>query len=593
MKSKKWLISLGLAVVLVVAFALPACEPTPTGYWYTPEGEKISFEINTFESNTIDPYSYTPWDNDIGIMVANDLADFGLNVSVRVLNSTTFWEYIYQPNLGGMETFIYAEEPSPWSDWVWQMMLDPTGWGAYSNPCWYNNARYTELYVENYLAPNLTAKKEILYEMQEILAEDLPMIYLVRPEHISAYRTDNWDNWFNEMGGLVSWINEYSIREMTPVGNTTQLNIGLLTLMDSLNMEQWILQRTHAGCLYLMLVYENLAFYHKVDEASLASNPYAAYEFVPKLATNYYWGHEGTNQTLTIDLQPGVKWHDFDKSGETLDADDVVYTMKYVIYPWGAIFPWSVNRPIDWDWVYDDENPNQWDIQPEDILAEATGPHQVKFTYVEGWHQNEDFFPSLFLWDTIVPQHVFTAEGAPEDPLSWNGNYTGTGPYMVEDFVPGDYLLLKRFDDYWGPLPEAEQILFKLYSGDEPLFLALEGGEIDAATRTASFSKIDDYKANWDLEVEIVPGLPIYYLGFNLHPTAGYAPLQDKVLRQAIAYAIDKQDIIDIALGGYGETADGWIYNESPMHNPDLPQYTFDPTAARNLLLAAGYTYKE
>ena len=87
---------------------------------------------------------------------------------------------------------------------------------------------------------------------------------------------------------------------------------------------------------------------------------------------------------------------------------------------------------------------------------------------------------------------------------------------------------------------EAEQILFKLYSDAGPLFLALEAGDIDAAIAAAPFAKIDDYEANPDLHVETVPDLSIYYLIFNLHPTAGYAPLQDVVLRQAIGYAIDE-----------------------------------------------------
>jgi len=90
-----------------------------------------------------------------------------------------------------------------------------------------------------------------------------------------------------------------------------------------------------------------------------------------------------------------------------------------------------------------------------------------------------------------------------------------------------------------------------------------------------------------------VPGLTISYLGFNLHPEQGYAPLQDKVLSQAIAYAIDNQDTLEMVLGGYGEVPDAWIYRESPMHNPDLPQYAFNLTTARDMLLAARYTYVE
>ena len=117
-----------------------------------------------------------------------------------------------------MQAFVSAEDPSPnpWSDWIWMMLANPGTWGIDWNPCWYCNAAYDTLFQQNYFAPNLTAKKAILFGMQQILAGDLPVVFLARKDLIAACRTDNWDNWFNEMGGYATWINEYSIREVTP-----------------------------------------------------------------------------------------------------------------------------------------------------------------------------------------------------------------------------------------------------------------------------------------------------------------------------------------------------------------------------------------
>jgi len=573
-KSKKWLISLGLAVVLVVACALPACNGgAGDEYWYTPEGEKISFEIATIGGRA----------SDRGLMAVSDLQDFGFDVTHRVLDSTTFYEYLYEPNLGGMEAFISSNDPGPdpWSDWIWIMLSDPEDWGYLWNPTWYNDERYNELWVENYVAPNLSAKQEVLFEMQEILAQDVPIHFLVRDEFIAVHRTDDWGNWFNEMGGYVSWINEYSLRECNKLGDETQLKVGTLTLVPNLNMDQEVLMYSNVGCLYLMLVYENLAFYPKIDQ-DLAD----AYDFVPKLATGYSVSYEddgagGQNQVWTIDLRKGVKWHDYDTSGKNLTADDVVYTIKYVTLKWDVI------KPVNWTAAEE----NDWEILPDHMLATKTGDYQVQIRFIEGWHQNEDYLPNVFMWDAVVPEHVFNAEGAPEDPLSWHGNYTGTGPYKVAEFVADEYLLLELNDDYWGPLPEAEQILFKMYADSGPLFLALEAGEIDAVEGEAvPHPKYDEYVENPDLAVETVQDLSVYYLGFNLHPDMGYEPLQDVALRQAIAYAINKQDIVDVAMGGYGEVTYSWTYNESPNLNPDLTKYDYDPTEAESILLAAGYT---
>jgi len=589
MKSKKWLISLGLAIALVVVFALPACNGNgngngelPVGNWYTPGGEKISFDITTLGGT----YS------DIGLMLVSDLRDFGLDVGQVVLDSTTFYDYLYLPNEGGMQAFMAADDPSPdpWSDWIWIYLSDPEDWGYMWNPCWYNNERYNELWVENYLAPNLTAKKKILYEMQEIMAQDVPLHFLVRGENIAVVRTDNWDNWFNEMGGHVTWLNEWSIREVTPLTDDKQLNLGDVIFNTNLNMDQETLMYTNIGCLYLMLVYENLAFYPKIDK-DLGD----AYNFEPKLATDYsisyeYDGKGRHNQVWTINLREGVKWHDYDTSGEYLDADDVVYTLKYVTSKWG------VNKPIDWDAV----EANDWTIEPEHVLVEKTGEHQVTFTFIEGWHQNEGFFPSVYLWDAVVPEHVFgpagngTYEGWNEDPLLWDGNCIGTGPYKVKEWVPDNHLLLLRNEDSWGPKPEAEQVLFKLYSDSGTMFTALEAGEIDCTLGdSAPPAKIEAYKEDPNLEVDPVASLGVYYLGFNLHPSMGYEPLQDVELRKAIAYAIDKQNIVDMVFGGYGEVAYSWVYNESPNFNPDLTKYDYNVAAAENLLLAAGYTKHE
>jgi ABC-type transport system substrate-binding protein len=587
MKSKKWLISLGLAVVLVMAFALPACNGTPKEYWHTPGGEKISFKISSITG----PYY------NIALLVAENLQDLGLDVTVEAIDSSTYYDYLYQPDLGGMEAFVSAEDPSPdpWSDWIWMMLGDPEDWGYMWNPTWWTNSTYDELFQQNYFAPTLDAKKDIIFEMQEILANELPVIYLVREDIISVYREENWDNWFNELGGPCTWINEYSMREVTQAGDETQLNIGTIALMSNLLMDQESLMYTNAGCLYLMMVYENLAGYPKVDEASVEANPLVAYDFVPKLATAHSWDYEadgtgGQNQILTIDLREGVKWHD----GENFTADDVVYTLKYVTNKWGN------NKPINWTAV---EDAGGEEILPEHVLVTKTGDYQVEFRFVEGYHQNEEYFPSVYMWDAVVPEHVFgpagngTQEGWNEDPLSWDGNYIGTGPYKVLEWEQDEYLLLERFDDYWGDgvegwgLPEAQQILWKLFPDYGQMWISLEAGEIDTTMGSgAPFAKYDAYMANAELTVEVVKDLSVNYMGFNLHPTAGYEPLQDLALREAIAAAIDKENIVDVAFGGYGEAADAFVYNESGNHNPSLPNNEYDPTEAASILTAAGYT---
>jgi hypothetical protein len=64
-------------------------------------------------------------------------------------------------------------------------------------------------------------------------------------------------------------------------------------------------------------------------------------------------------------------------------------------------------------------------------------------------------------------------------------------------------------------------------------------------------------------------------------------------MREFVTVVRDEEDLLDMVFGGYGEIPDGWVYCESGTHKPDLPQYTFNLTTARNMLLAARYTYVE
>ena len=586
MKSKKWLISMGLAVVLIVAFALPACTTTPTEYWYTPGDEKISFEIAS-----------PPGHHDEALLIVEDLQDFGLDVSAPPMESSTFFDILYTPNKeGALEAFVWADDPAldPWSDWIWCYFADPWDWGWHWNPCWYDVPVFNDLYLENYLATNMTRKKEILSEMQVMLAEDIPVVFLMREDIITACRTDRWDNWFNEMGGYATWINEYSIREVTNLTAGTRLNIAVTAMPNSLDHDQLDFQNTNLGTLYLLLVYEPLYAYPKVDPATLASDPDAAYGFAPRLVNAYSWSYDppdkSGDQILTLDLEEGVKWHD----GENFTADDVVFSFKEQV-----ISPWAPNMPVDWHWVYNKSNPNRWDVMEDDIQVTKTGEHQVQLSYVEGWHQPDAYLPNDFLWYSIVPEHVFGADGDgeydgwTENATDWDGESIGTGPFKVKEYEVDQYILLERNEDYWGELPAAKEVLFKLYEDDNAMWMAFESDNpnslMDLAIAGVKFPKKASYEADPRITVEVLPDLSILVLGFNLHKK-GYAPLAELPLRQAIAAAIDKENMCDMIAGGYAEPADSWVYLDSSYHHDSLPNNTYNLTKAANILTDAGYT---
>jgi len=327
-----------------------------------------------------------------------------------------------------------------------------------------------------------------------------------------------------------------------------RLNVGFTTPQDTLTMDEKLLW-TNWGCLYLMLVYDNLARYNMLNTSM------DTYTFWPGLAKSYEVSEDGT--TWTLHLVENATWHD----GVPVTAEDVAFTFEYLFQTPG----WGGHTKV-WEEI---EVIDDYTIRVvHDIeLATVTPP---------GW----------WMWDPVIPKHIF--ESHKDDILSFpNEESIGSGAFKLKEFKTDQYMWLEVNEDYWGERPYVDEVVFMNYGNTETAIMAFQKGEVDVfGSCMLSPFTVEDVQANPDIKVEMVPGLGETYLAFNLHPEG---PLQDKDVRHAIAYGIDRDRLIDMAWVGYAERCDSWIYPESPMHKPDLPQYEYNPDKANEILDGAGY----
>lgn len=598
MKSKKWLISLGLAVVLVVAFALPACEPEPTGGWlhspYTDEKVELTLTVPAIPTNYVS----------MGTMIVQQLRDFGIDAGLTAMDHSTYVEKIYDPWEGGLEMFIYGLDPcyDPVSDWIWSSLSDPYYMGNYWNGAYWYNATYDELYWQNYHTADLDEKQDILYGMQAIINDELPKYMMVRPDYIAAWRTDRWTNWHNDIGGVNLWSNFWSILDAEAVGGATRMDIAFPADTPNLFMDSDVLDQTTLGCTYKNLVYECLGICTKIEEGHTED----AYVFTPRLAVNYTVSTEDRThpvydttweaQVWTVELREDVKWHD----GKNFTAYDVEYSCKNVLSPW------EPDKPVTWQ-AYE----ATWDEDDFVWWVEVVDEHTIEFIYEDPI--NPDYAPGWWLWNVIAPKHIFgpAGNGTYEDwkvnPDEWDGDKIGTGAFEYADHEEEVYHHWTRNNEWWGDLPEVEDLYCHIIPTTAGTVMALQGGEIDTFTEfPLPAALIGELNATEDITVDIVPGITVVYMAFNLY-SDGYRddegggpylepevnPLQDVVLRQAIAYAIDVQAMIELVYQGKGQMVDNFVYPESPNHNPDLEMYEADTTTARSMLEAAGYYWAE
>jgi len=323
-----------------------------------------------------------------------------------------------------------------------------------------------------------------------------------------------------------------------------RLNIGFTAALPSLRQGHGVMY-TNWGCLWDMIVYDNWAHFNL---------PPDYYAFTPEFVQSYETSEDGL--TWTLHLAEGATWHD----GVPVTAEDIKFNCELDIARGGT----DIDFCVDHVEVIDD------------YTVKVVNTRALTTTNPPGW----------WSWNPLLPKHIFEPYGDDIEQCP-NEESIGSGPFKLKEFKPGQYMWLEAYEDYYGGRPYVDEVIFRLYPTLETMLMALEKGEVDVfGNADLPAALVEEYEANPDIAVEVVDGISMYDLSFNLHKDT---PLRDKSVRKAIAYSIDRDRIIDMAFMGYAVKSDSWVYKEDPMHNPNLPQYAYDPDKANEILDGAGY----
>jgi len=165
---------------------------------------------------------------------------------------------------------------------------------------------------------------------------------------------------------------------------------------------------------------------------------------------------------------------------------------------------------------------------------------------------------------------------------------SGTGPFKVDSYTPNEKLELVKNDDYWQDgLPYLDSVSFIEVADANTRATMLEAGELHVAVGT-SIQSLEQLKLDENIKVLTGPSSRHYYVSM----TNIYEPLDDKRVRQAFNYAIDKEGILEAAFKGYATVADVTIVNEAVNgYSPAATHpYPYDTDKATALLAEAGWT---
>ncbi|MEW6674420.1 MAG: peptide-binding protein [Nitrospirota bacterium] len=269
------------------------------------------------------------------------------------------------------------------------------------------------------------------------------------------------------------------------------------------------------------------------------------------------WDISKDGLVITFHLRKGVRWTD----GAPFTADDVMFGYKTIIDP---------------------KTPTAY---KEDYLqvkkAEVLDRYTFRVTY------EKPFAPALTTWGnlTVLPKHLIEDKDITKSELGRSP--IGMGPYKFVKWTPGQEVVLESNKDYFEGRPYIDRYVYRIIPDLATMFLELQAGGIDWMGLTpVQYTKQTDtpfFKRNF--QKFRYPVFAYTYMGFNLkHPL-----FKDKVVRQAIAHAIDKREIIDVVLFGLGNPGTGPYVPNTWPYNPDVKKYEYNPEKAKTMLREAGW----
>jgi peptide/nickel transport system substrate-binding protein len=161
----------------------------------------------------------------------------------------------------------------------------------------------------------------------------------------------------------------------------------------------------------------------------------------------------------------------------------------------------------------------------------------------------------------------------------------GSGPFRFVSAEQDKEVVIERNDEYWGEKPYLKRVRFAVVPDTTTRALELRKGSADIAINALTGDLVVALEHEPNLEVVHGPGTVLSYLAFNLRDPI----LRDRSVRQAVAYAIDRQPFIHYLQRDLARPAYSILPPESWAYDGDVPHYDHDPEKARQLLDQAGY----
>ena len=267
-------------------------------------------------------------------------------------------------------------------------------------------------------------------------------------------------------------------------------------------------------------------------------------DLTPAIAESYEVSED--RMTYTFHLREGVQFH----NGETVTAEDVVYSIQRC----AAATETGIVQVEAFSVIQDIKTPDD-----KTVAITISEPSDEFISYMT---------------TAILPADYDKQDTAP----------VGTGPFKFVSRTAQDSVVLEKFDGYWGTPAQLDKVTLKIIENADSLMMSLQSGAIDLCAHLTS-TQVAQLGENFDVAEGTMNLVQALYLN------NAEKPFDDVRVRQALCYAVDKQEIIDLAFDGYGSPIGSSMYPAFGKYFDDslTNYYTKDVEKAKALLAEAGY----
>lgn len=496
----------------------------------------------------VNPPKTTPDDHNASKEIAKEASKLGIDLSVETMNwpsqveavwygedwDMTFWEMVGRPSRLDPDEFLMQMFHSDFQE----------GYNYY----FWTNPEYNEVVTQQRQEQDREKRQELVYEAQQMIHEEGPSTFLMYPEIVSAWNSDEWEGTV-EMQGMGS-RNMVSFSEMQPKTDDETLVISIDAEIEYLNPFQ---QSGEGDMIQNRMLWDRLVW---PDETATPT---------PRFARELDWQDE---TTLEVPFRQGAQFHD----GTEILAEDVKFSFdvhkEFQTYYTGALGPVSE--------------------------VEITDDYRVTF------HLDQPFapFPMTALgrigiapkqhWEEIIENEMEV-----ENPMEYQEDEPiGSGPLQYDFWDQGNETKLVRFDDHFDPV-DYEARVTRLIPEVQTTLTQLEKGTVDMLGLYSGDNNILQQlvEENDHLSMTSTTSVGFKEISYNNKS----APMHIPAFRRAMHHRVPKDLIVDNIYDGWGAKAPNSPTSSALeyWHNDELEEYDFDIQQAANVLAEAGFVWDD